>query len=66
MRYHGGERLLWSVVNVPSMEDENGRHLHRELEALNRERTMHRRRIKSVLIQQGIAVKNLSGRKFLI
>jgi len=35
MRYHGGERTLWSVVNVPSVEAEDGRQLNRELEALN-------------------------------
>ena len=32
MRYHGGEERLWSVVRVPSFEDEDARHLHRELE----------------------------------
>ena len=46
MRYHGGERKLWSVVNVPSAEAEDGRQLNRELEALNKERTMHRARIR--------------------
>jgi transposase len=66
MRYHGGERKLWSVVNVPSVDAEDGRHLHRELEALNKERTIHRNRIKSLLIQQGIAVKNPSSRKFVL
>ena len=29
MRYHGGERKLWSVVNVPSEEAEDGRQLNR-------------------------------------
>jgi transposase len=66
MRYHGGERRFWSVVNVPSVEDEAGRHLHRDMECLGKERTMHRNRIKSLLIQQGIAVKNPSSRKFLV
>jgi transposase len=66
VRYHGGERLMWSVVNVPSEEAEEGRHLHRDLEVLGKERTMHRNRIKSLLIQQGIAVKNPSARDFLV
>jgi transposase len=66
MRYHGGERLLWSVVNVPSVADEDARHLHRELEVLKKERTMHRSRIKGLLIQQGISVSNPSSRKFLV
>ncbi|MEJ2589710.1 MAG: IS110 family transposase [Deltaproteobacteria bacterium] len=65
MRYHGGEKKLWSVVNVPSAEAEDGRQLNRELEALNKERTMHRSRIRGLLIQQGLEVKNPSGRKFL-
>lgn len=65
MRYHGGEEKLWSVVNVPSAEAEDGRQLNRELEALNKERTMHRSRIRGLLIQQGLEVKNPSGRRFL-
>jgi len=66
LRYHAGEQLVWSVVNVPSEEAEDGRQLHRELESLKKERTMHRNRLKSLLIQQGIAVSNPSSRKFLI
>jgi transposase len=66
LRYHGGEELVWSVVNVPSEQAEDGRQLHRELEVLKKERTMHRNRLKSLLIQQGIALSNPSSRKFLI
>ena len=65
MRYHGGERKLWSVVNVPSVEAEDGRQLNRELETLNKERTMHRARIRGLLIQQGLEVRNPSGKRFL-
>ena len=36
MRYHGGEKLSWRVVRVPSVKEEDGRHLHRELEALKK------------------------------
>jgi len=56
---------LWSVVNVPSVEAEDGRQLNRELEALNKERTMHRSRIRGLLIQQGLEVSNPSGKRFL-
>jgi len=66
LRYHGGERLVWSVVHVPIEEAEDGRQLHRELEVLKKERTMHRNRLKSLLIQQGIAISNPSSRKFLV
>jgi transposase len=65
MRYHGGERKLWSVVNVPSVEAEDGRNLNRELEVLKKERTMHRNRIRGLLIQQGLEVRNPSAKKFL-
>jgi transposase len=65
MRYRGGERKLWSVVNVPSVEAEDGRNLNRELEVLKKERTMHRNRIRGLLIQQGLEVRNPSGKKFL-
>src|ERR1700693_1672472 len=33
-RYHGGERKVWSVVNVPTVADEDRRQLHRSLKAL--------------------------------
>jgi transposase len=66
IRYNSGERGMWSVVNVPGVEAEDGRHLHRELDVLKKERKMHRSRIKSLLFQHGIAVKNPSSRRFLI
>ena len=65
IRYWGGEKKVWSVVRVPSEADEDARHLHRGLEDLNKERTMHRNRIKGLLVQQGIKVSNPSQKKFL-
>jgi transposase len=65
IRYHGGERQLWKVVRVPSREDEDARHLHRELEALKSERTRHRNRIHGILIQQGLRVRNPSTKKLV-
>ena len=65
MRYHGGERKLWSVVRVPSVEAEYARSLNRELEALNKERAMHCSRIRGLLIREGLQVGNPSGKKFL-
>jgi transposase len=65
MRYHGGEKQLWKVVRVPSREDEDARHLHRELEALKRERTRYRNRIHGILIQQGLRINNPSKKKFV-
>jgi len=34
MRYHQGEQKVWSIVHVPSPEDEDQRQLHRDLMAL--------------------------------
>jgi transposase len=42
LRYHDGEDRVWSVVRVPSVEQEDGRQLHRDWEALTEERTLHR------------------------
>ena len=65
VRYHGGEKHLWRVVRVPSREDEDARHLHRELEALKRERTRYRNRIHGIFIQQGLRINNPSKKKFV-
>ena len=42
IRHYTGERGGWSVVRVPSSEEVDARHLHRELERLKRERLAHR------------------------
>jgi len=64
-RYEGGEKRVWSVVRVASVEEEDGRQWNREWEALNRERTIRRDRILSLLIQQGIYEANPSRKSFL-
>jgi transposase len=56
-RYAGGEKRIWSVVRVPSKEDEDQRQLHRELQQLKGERTEHSNRIKGLLAAQGLEVK---------
>jgi len=55
LRYHAGERKVWSVVRVPTDGDEDARHLHRELLELKDERTEHINRIKGLLASQGLA-----------
>ena len=54
IRYRSGERKVWSVVHVPSVEDEDRRHLNRELSAAKKDRTRHSNRIKGLLVGQGI------------
>jgi transposase len=53
-RYHGGERKVWSVVNVPGVEDEDRRQLHRGLKDLQRQQTECSNRIKGLLASQGL------------
>jgi transposase len=57
MRYHHGEQRVWSVVRVPSVEEEDARRLHRELERLKKERTGHRNRIQALLVSQGLRLQ---------
>jgi len=53
----GEEGRVWSVVRVPSVEQEADRQLHRDWDVLKKERTLHRNRIQSFLACQGIQVK---------
>ena len=57
MRYQAGERKVWHVVHVPSLEVEDHRHLHRELADLKAQRTQHTNRIKGYLSNQGICLE---------
>ena len=50
-----GERLR--VVRIPTVEEEDARRLHRELERLKQERTQPRNRIRSLLVLQGVEVE---------
>ena len=57
MRYESGERRVWRVVNVPSVEDEARRHPHRELKDWKSLRTQHTNRIKGLLAGVGMDMK---------
>jgi transposase len=57
MRYHNGERDVWSVVRVPAPEDEDRRQLHRDRDQLVRERTEHSNRIKGLLAAIGLGAE---------
>jgi transposase len=61
MRYHLGEKKVWSVVRVPSVKAEDERQLHRELMRLKRERTRHINRIKGLLSSQGVVMEVRTG-----
>lgn len=55
-RYLEGDRHGWSVVHVPSLADEDRRHLHRELTTLTWERTRLINRIKGLLALHGLVL----------
>ena len=52
-QYVRGDRKVWSVVNVPSIEMEDARRVDRERERLTKEKTQHQSRIRSLLVAQG-------------
>ena len=54
-RAEAGERGLWRVVRVPTVEDEDARRVHRELERLTKERTGHTNRMRALLALHGVA-----------
>lgn len=64
MHWFAGQEKAWSVVQVPSVEDEDARQFHRELECLKKERTRSSNRIKGLLAAQGVRIKTV-GKGFL-
>ncbi len=54
IRYRLGEHQVWSVVHVPTEEEEDRRQLHRELTALEKEKTRTSNRIRGLLASQGV------------
>jgi transposase len=56
IRHCTGEQQVWSVVHVPSVADEDRRHVHRDLEERKAERTQQSNRIKGFLARGGLAV----------
>ena len=57
MAFKRGEEQVFRVVQVPSVEREDARRVHREREHLIKERIQHVNRIKGLLATQGIYVK---------
>jgi len=57
VRHDQGETRVWSVVHVPTVEEEDQRQLHRELMALKREQTHHINRMKGLLASQGVVLE---------
>jgi transposase len=56
LRYDRGERRVWHVVRVPSVADEDRRHLERERATRVQERTRLVNRIRGLLATQGVVL----------
>lgn len=54
IRFEQGEKKVWSVVRVPSPQEEDARQPHRELEELKRQRTELSNRMRGLLASQGL------------
>ncbi len=52
----GSAKRVWSVVRVPSAEDEDRRHLHRELKLAKKDRTRVSHRMKGLLANHGLTL----------
>jgi transposase len=50
----GSHKKVWSVVHVPTVEQEDRRHLHRELQSAKRDRTRVTNRMKGLLANHGL------------
>jgi transposase len=57
LRHRAGSRKkVWSVVRVPTVEQEDRRHLHRELTSAKRDRTRVTNRMKGLLANHGLTL----------
>jgi transposase len=52
----GSRKKVWSVVRVPTVQEEDRRHLHRELQSAKRDRTRVTNRMKGLLANQGLTL----------
>jgi transposase len=57
IRWHNHEKKVWSVVHVPTVADEDGRQLHRELVELKCDRTALVNRIKGLAAGLGVKIR---------
>jgi transposase len=64
VRHVSGEPKVWHVVHVPTPEQEDARHLQREIRTLTKEQTRIVNRVRGLLASQGVAVK--MGRRGLV
>jgi transposase len=64
LRHLRGDRKVWSLVRVPTVAQEDQRHLHRALGTLKEERTRVVNRMQGLLASQGVH-RPIKGQDFL-
>ena len=57
----GSRKKVWSVVRVPTVEQEDRRHLHRELASAKKDRTRVTNRMKGLLANHGLTLDLRKG-----
>ena len=62
LRYHRGERRVWSVLHEPTAQEEDARRTHREVARLMHERIAHTNRIGSLLVMHNLRPGRVGGR----
>jgi transposase len=55
-RHHQGDGHGWRVVRVPSVDEEDARHLHRTRETIQQDRNRLINRLKALMITQGLTL----------
>jgi transposase len=60
LRYLAGEKRALKVVRVPTEDEEDRRHLHREMKTVKRERTAVTNRIKGLLATVGVRLTEIT------
>ena len=56
-RYVQGDRRVWRVVRVPTVDEEDARQLPRTLETVTTDRTRLINRLKGLLVTQGVSMR---------
>jgi transposase len=62
VRYVAGQKRVWRVVRVPSVQQEDERRVHRELARLKSERNAHVNRIRSLAVLHNVRLQCVGGR----
>jgi transposase len=64
-RWRAGETRVWAVLREPTVEQEDARRVHRELERLSHEHTQHTNRIGALLVLHNLRMRRIGGRDWV-